>query len=215
MRAFVITIAATLIAIGCTPSRRFKFLPAYEVSRFERCLEMMRAHMCERDPETLVLTDCFHDKANEYAAQRTPTTRKQWLIRNGCPAYVVDPDLTAQKPGTKGTGRPIPEGVEAEMRRLVKERLQLDTGCPVDRIKVKHVVQLNPFLNAYRLKACEKPYTCESDARTTTCHPALADEESADAGLGPVPSTETSVAERRRPLRAASGDGGTTLPGSP
>jgi hypothetical protein len=114
--------------------------------------------------------------------------------------------------------RPIPGVVETEMQRVVKERVQLETGCPVDRIKVKRVDHLSSTVNAYRLQACETPYVCEADTQTATCRPAPPDEEVkmiADAASSDARAADAGIPELRRPLRPEIADGGGVPPVAP
>jgi hypothetical protein len=78
---------------------------------------------------------------------------------------------------------------DVERERLnqlaVRQRLSLESGCPVDSIRIEDRTRLERGAeSAYRLFACEHRYVCASSPRGIECKSALKDIE---APLTPPP----------------------------
>jgi hypothetical protein len=69
-----------------------------------------------------------------------------------------------------------PDSEEKTSRRVVVDRLSLETECPAEQIGiVSQAAWVRGTETAYRMLACGKSYVCTTAAGRTDCKPALAE----------------------------------------
>jgi len=159
MKKKPVTIAAVLLSlslVGCAAGQRPPIAIAFEgTSANTRCpsvtIEQFRSEKGAfgiEVPKTWTATGCD----------------REWSCRFNHSAYLTQYSVCEETPASK----------ETITRKVVVDRLALETMCPANRIAVTSQSEWRTGTEtAYRLTACDQPYICVAAAGRVDCKKAL------------------------------------------
>jgi hypothetical protein len=106
-----------VVLAGCTGGGNFGQLSQADKDLFFRCMTPTQAIRCGSDTDPMYLTFCNRDGQAKFADIPTGRGRKEWLVANGCPPsmvqpqrFIADDETPAPGPETQAhTTSPTPE----------------------------------------------------------------------------------------------------------
>lgn len=128
-------------------------------------------------PEALLAAAVAVTKCEEGLSSKTKVEDGSFLIVH-CERELacVESLYVAERDSLHFRCAETPASFERLQQRAVRERLSLETGCPVASISVEARSTLERGMeSAYRLLACSKRYVCSSSPRGFDCKAALGD----------------------------------------
>ncbi len=84
------------LVLGCAGAGNFDKLSKSDQDRFARCMTPTQPVRCGSDTDLVYVTICNRGSQSQYADLASSQARMEWLVANGCPPSMVQPERFVQ-----------------------------------------------------------------------------------------------------------------------